>query len=93
MVNRHGFRFVDEGEEANRYTYAKFVRAILAQPGAKAWQIFDQKVIHLLEPRYSTSRPLIADTSDERVEQLDIEDKQQAVKTLIVFKAAARGAN
>ncbi len=93
MLNRQGFRFVDEGEDTNLYTYAKFGRAILAQPGAKAWQIFDQKVIHLLEPRYSTSRPLIADTLDELIEQLDIDDKRQAVKTLIAFNAAARDAN
>jgi tricarballylate dehydrogenase len=93
MLNRQGFRFVDEGEDTNLYTYAKFGRAILAQPGAKAWQIFDQKVVHLLEPRYSTSRPLVADTLEDLVEQLDIDDKRQAVKTLHAFNAAARDAD
>jgi tricarballylate dehydrogenase len=90
MLNRQGLRFVDEGEDTNFYTYAKFGRAILAQPGAKAWQIFDQKVIHLLEPRYSTSKPLTADTLEELVEQLDLDDRKQAVKTLHAFNAAAR---
>jgi tricarballylate dehydrogenase len=93
MLNRQGFRFVDEGEDTNLYTYAKFGRAILAQPGAKAWQIFDQKVVHLLEPRYSTSRPLVADTLEDLVEQLDIDDRRQAVKTLHAFNAAARDAD
>jgi tricarballylate dehydrogenase len=93
MLNRQGMRFVDEGEDTNLYTYAKFGRAILAQPGAKAWQIFDQKVVHLLEPRYSTSRPLVADTLEDLVEQLDIDDKRQAVKTLHAFNAAARDAD
>ena len=93
MLNRQGFRFVDEGEDTNLYTYAKFGRAILAQPGAKAWQIFDQKVVHLLEPRYSTSKPLTADTLEELVEQLDLDDKKQAVKTLHAFNAAARNAD
>jgi tricarballylate dehydrogenase len=93
MLNRQGLRFVDEGEDTNLYTYAKFGRAILAQSGATAWQIFDQKVIHLLEPRYSTSRPITADTLEELVEQLDIDDKAQAVKTLHAFNAAARDAN
>jgi tricarballylate dehydrogenase len=93
MLNRQGLRFVDEGEDTNLYTYAKFGRAILAQPGAKAWQIFDQKVIHLLEPRYSTSKPLTADTLEELVEQLDIDDKKQAMKTLHAFNAAARVAD
>ena len=90
MLNRQGVRFVDEGEDTNFYTYAKFGRAILAQPGAKAWQIFDQKVIHLLEPRYATSKPLTADTLEELVGQLDIDDKVQAVKTLHAYNAAAR---
>jgi tricarballylate dehydrogenase len=93
MLNRQGVRFVDEGEDTNFYTYAKFGRAILAQPGAKAWQIFDQKVIHLLEPRYATSKPLTADTLEELVEQLDIDDKAQAVKTLHAYNAAARNAD
>ena len=56
MINRRGRRFVDEGEDQNLYTYAKFGRAILAEPGAKGYQLFDSKVLHLLEPRYSTSQ-------------------------------------
>ena len=47
-------------------------------------------MIHLLEPRYATSRPLAADTLEELVEQLDIDDKAQAVKTLHGYNAAAR---
>jgi tricarballylate dehydrogenase len=90
MLNRQGVRFVDEGEDTNFYTYAKFGRAILAQPGAKAWQIFDQKVIHLLEPRYATSKPITADTLEDLVEQLDIDDKAQALRTLHAYNAAAR---
>ncbi len=93
MLNRQGLRFVDEGEDTNLYTYAKFGRAILAQPGAKAWQIFDQKVIHLLEPRYSTSKPLTADTLEELVEQLDIDNKPQAIRTLHAYNAAAQAAD
>jgi tricarballylate dehydrogenase len=90
MLNRAGRRFVDEGEDGALFTYAKFGRAILAQPGAKAWQIFDSKVLHLLEPRYSTSKPIVADTIEELVAQLDIEDKRQAVATVAAYNAAAR---
>jgi tricarballylate dehydrogenase len=90
MLNRKGLRFVDEGEDAALFTYAKFGRAILAEPGAKAWQIFDSKVVHLLEPRYSTSQPIVADTLEELVEQLDIEDKKQALRTLEIYNDAAR---
>ena len=43
MVNSLGKRFVDEGEDTGAYTYVKMGRAILAQPGALAYQVFDQK--------------------------------------------------
>src|SRR5690606_19799440 len=48
------------------------------------------KVLHLLEPRYSTSQPLVADTLEELVEQLDIDDKKQAIRTLKAYNDAAR---
>jgi tricarballylate dehydrogenase len=41
-VNALGLRFFDEGEAQHSYTYAKTGRTILAQPGAVAWQIYDQ---------------------------------------------------
>ncbi|MFM7422261.1 MAG: FAD-binding protein, partial [Alphaproteobacteria bacterium] len=90
MLNRQGKRFVDEGEDGALFTYAKFGRAILAQPGAKAWQIFDSRVLHLLEPRYSTSKPIIGNTFEELLDQLDIDDKKTALATLKAFNDAAR---
>ena len=44
MLNARGERFVDEGADFRNYTYAKYGRAILAQPGQFAWQVFDAKV-------------------------------------------------
>ncbi|MGC4112111.1 MAG: hypothetical protein QM747_17185 [Nocardioides sp.] len=41
MVNANGERFVDEGADFRNYTYAKYGRVILEQPGQFAWQIFD----------------------------------------------------
>ena len=41
-VNGLGQRFFDEGEAQHSFTYAKTGRAILEQPGAVAWQIYDQ---------------------------------------------------
>ncbi|WP_158747844.1 FAD-dependent tricarballylate dehydrogenase TcuA [Acidisphaera sp. L21] len=93
MINRKGRRFVDEGEDGAMFTYAKFGRAILAEPGAKAYQVFDSQVIDLLEPRYRTSKPLTADTLEALVEQMDIDDKPQALKTLLEFNAAAHPAS
>jgi tricarballylate dehydrogenase len=90
MLNRKGRRFVDEGEDGALFTYAKFGRAILAEPGAKAWQIFDSRVIHLLEPRYQTSKPITADTLEGLIEQLDFDDKEQALKTIEEYNVCAR---
>ena len=52
MVNARGRRFVDEGADFRNYTYAKYGRAILEQPGQFAWQVFDRKVTHLLRDEY-----------------------------------------
>ena len=52
MVNADGERFVDEGADFRNYTYAKYGRVILKQPGQFAWQIFDAKVLHLLRDEY-----------------------------------------
>jgi tricarballylate dehydrogenase len=41
-VNALGVRFFDEGEAQHSYTYAKTGRAVLAQPGAAAYQIYDR---------------------------------------------------
>ncbi len=93
MINRKGRRFVDEGEDGAMFTYAKFGRAVLAEPGAKAYQIFDSQVMHLLEPRYATSEPLKANTLNALVAQMDMDDKEQALRTLHEYNAAARRAD
>jgi len=90
MINRKGRRFVDEGEDQNLYTYAKFGRAILAEPGAKGYQLFDSKVLHLLEPRYATSKPIVAGSLKELLAQLDIDDQEEALRTVEGFNAAQR---
>jgi tricarballylate dehydrogenase len=90
MINRKGKRFVDEGEDGAMFTYAKYGRAVLAEPGAKAYQIFDAQVKDLLEPRYSTSQPLMADTLEELIAQMDIDDKVQALRTVNEYNAAAK---
>ena len=52
LVNANGKRFVDEGADFRNYTYAKYGRVVLEQPGQFAWQIFDQKVKHLQRDEY-----------------------------------------
>lgn len=88
MLNCLGRRFVDEGEDVGLYTYAKYGGEILRQPKALAWQIFDQKTAHLLEPRYQTSDPIVGQTLQELVDKIDFDDRTQALQTLIEFNGA-----
>ena len=87
MVNSQGNRFVDEGEDLGAYTYAKFGRAILAQPGGIAYQIFDKKTVHLLEERYSTGTPVVANTIRDIAEHLPI-DPDALERTVEEFNAS-----
>ena len=87
MVNRRGERFVDEGENEVWLTYAKTGSAILAQPNAVAYQIFDQKTAHLLEPRYRTGTPVIADSVSELARRLELPERVLS-ETLATFNEA-----
>ncbi|MBI4506333.1 MAG: FAD-dependent tricarballylate dehydrogenase TcuA [Chloroflexi bacterium] len=87
MVNVEGRRFVDEGEDFGAYTYAKTGEAILSQPQGIAVQIFDQKTVHLLEERYQTATPVVADTVEDLAERLHI-DPATLRRTVDEFNAA-----
>ncbi|MBM6588933.1 FAD-dependent tricarballylate dehydrogenase TcuA [Brevibacterium sp. RIT 803] len=75
LVNRAGERFLDEGADFRNYTYAKYGREILRQPGSIAFQIFDADLCPLLRaeeyemPGISEVR---ADSIDELAEKLGI---------------------
>ena len=73
LVNVRGQRFFDEGEDFQFYTYAKLGGIILNEPGGIGWQIFDAKVTHLLEGRYRTGTPMVADTLEALVEKLPLD--------------------
>jgi tricarballylate dehydrogenase len=88
MLNVEGKRWLDEGADMNAFTYAKYGGAILKQPRGLAYQIFDSKVLDLLEPRYSTTEPYKADTLKALVDQLDI-DEAEAMNTLEAYNAAS----
>jgi tricarballylate dehydrogenase len=88
MINIEGKRWLDEGENLQSYTYAKYGGSILKQPGSLAYQIFDSKVLHLLEPRYSTSEPIKSDTLEGLVKQLKV-NHAEAMKTINAYNAAA----
>jgi tricarballylate dehydrogenase len=92
MVNATGKRFVDEGADFRNYTYAKYGRVILEQPGQFAWQIFDQKTKHLQRDEYRIRQitKVTADTIEELAKKLDGVDAAQFVKTIAEYNAAVR---
>lgn len=89
LVNRDGARFVDEGSDEVWLTYAKTGWAVREQPQGIAFQIFDQKTLHLLEPRYSTGTPIEAPTLRELAGKLGV-DPDGLEQTVDEFNAATR---
>jgi tricarballylate dehydrogenase len=87
MINVDGKRWIDEAADFQSFTYAKYGGLILKQPKSMVYQIFDAKVMHLLEPRYSTSEPFRSDTLEGLVKQLDV-NHAEAMKTLNAYNAA-----
>jgi len=102
MVNARGERFVDEGADFRNYTYAKYGRVILEQPGMFAWQIFDKKIIPVLRDEYRIKQvtKVRADTLEDLVKKLEgvnaanclreIEAYNKAVRTDIPFNMAIK---
>lgn len=90
MLNDEGERFVDEGINFRNYTYAQFGRAIIEQPGSRAWQVFDSKVFDLLyeEYHFHDAHFVEAETLEALIEQLDGLDKAAALKTLKTYNHA-----
>ena len=84
MLNANGERFVDEGADFRNYTYAKYGAVILRQPGQFAWQIFDQKVTHLLRDEYRIRQvtKVTANTLEELVGKLDDVNAAAALDTI-----------
>ncbi|MEM7120944.1 MAG: FAD-dependent tricarballylate dehydrogenase TcuA [Pseudomonadota bacterium] len=92
MINARGERFVDEGADFRNYTYAKYGRVILQQPGQFAWQIFDAKVANLLRPEYRIKEitKVSAGSLDELCGKLDDVDSARALQTIDAYNAAVR---
>lgn len=92
MVNADGRRFVDEGADFRNYTYAKYGRRILEQPHQFAWQIFDQKVTHLLRDEYRIKQitKVTARTIEELAHKLEGVDPQGFLSTIEEYNAAVQ---
>ena len=92
MVNAGGQRFLDEGADFRNYTYAKYGREILAQPGQFAWQIFDAKVTHLLrdEDRIREVTRVTADSIEDLAGKMEGVDGARLAQTIGEFNAAVQ---
>jgi tricarballylate dehydrogenase len=91
-INAQGRRFVDEGADFRNYTYAKYGRVILGQPGQFAWQIFDAKVKAQLRDEYKIRQVTkhTANTLEELCAKLDDTDGAAALEELKRYNAAVR---
>ncbi|GGD28263.1 tricarballylate dehydrogenase [Microbacterium faecale] len=90
IVNREGERFLDEGADFRNYTYAKYGREILKQPGSIAWQIFDASLRPMLRTE-EYDMPGIgvhqADTLDELADAMGVE-RAALGRTVDAFNAS-----
>src|SRR6202163_1724124 len=90
LVNATGKRFVDEGADFRNYTYAKYGRVVLEQPGQFAWQIFDQKTKHLLRDEYKIRQitKVTANSIEEFARKLDGVNAAEFLRTIKEWNAA-----
>jgi tricarballylate dehydrogenase len=91
-LNAEGKRFVDEGADFRNYTYAKYGRVILSQPGQFAWQIFDAKVKTQLRDEYRIKQVTkrTASSLEDLVSKLDDVDPESALAEIKRYNAAVR---
>ena len=74
-VNSLGVRFFDEGEAQHSYTYAKTGRAVLAQPGGSAFQIYDAKGQKLFRYPHHKATFVEANTIEELAKKIGLEPR------------------
>ena len=92
MINANGERFVDEGADFRNYTYAKYGRVILNQPGMFAWQVFDNKLIPKLRDEYRIKQvtKVRANTLEELVQKMEGVDAGRALQEIKQYNAAVQ---
>lgn len=90
IVNTEGQRFLDEGADFRNYTYAKYGKEILKQPGSVAYQIFDATLRPMLRteeydmPGISVAT---ADTIEELATKIGL-DPNALTKTIEDYNAS-----
>jgi len=91
-INAEGRRFVDEGADFRNYTYAKYGRVILSQPGQFAWQVFDAKVKAQLRDEYKIKQVTrrVGNTLEELVSTLEDTNQAAALEEIRQYNAAVQ---
>ena len=87
VVNAQGERFFDEGEDLWTRIYSKMGRAIVRQPGAVAFHIFDAKVAERARVAMPDVEPMVADTLDIVADRAGV-DSAALQRTITDFNAA-----
>jgi len=88
-VNALGLRFFDEGEAQHSFTYAKTGRAVLAQPGAIAYQIYDENGLKCLRYPHHQATFVEASSIAELAARIGVE-AAVLTDTVAEFNAAVR---
>ncbi|KAL4777589.1 FAD binding domain-containing protein [Aspergillus nidulans var. acristatus] len=94
ILNAEGKRFVDEGVDMRNYTYAVFGKAILAQPGHVAFQVWDANMVPWLraeEYREEIVERITGDTLEVLAEQCakrGLRDPNQFLNTIREYNEA-----
>lgn len=91
-LNAEGRRFIDEGADFRNYTYAKYGRVILQQPGQFAWQIFDVKVKAQLRDEYRIKQVTkrVGNTLKELVGKLEDTNQKNALEEIQQYNRAVQ---
>lgn len=87
VVNAEGKRFFDEGADTWTRIYSKMGRAIMAQPGAVAFHLFDDQVREQVDAAIQGVDPLVADRLDELAARAGV-SAEGLTETVDAFNAA-----
>lgn len=88
VVNKHGERFYDEGEDFWPKRYAIWGRLVAQQPDQVAYSIIDQKIIGRFMP--SVFKSIKADTLEELAQKLNL-PVEQTLATIKEYNQAVQG--
>jgi tricarballylate dehydrogenase len=90
VVNRDGDRFFDEGADFRNYTYALYGTAIIRQPAALAFQIFDSRLRPLLrseEYDMPGASVFVGDSIEALADAASI-DRERLARTISQFNSS-----